>query len=710
MAADGCLLRIMGDVLFGWRCFGLFLVVITGLAQGNSVERKIYISLNSTSPCVRLLNATHQIGCQSSRNGDTGVIHLVEKEEDLQWVLETGPNPPYMVVLEGDLFNRETLNKLRGSPRLSGIVVTFAQPNPSDGFSPDLPCPNDGFGVYNNDHGAQYAHCNGTMWNPLGSGISYEDIEFPIFLLYDSNETEVIKQCYRDHNLPVNDSIPQYPLCAMQLFSHMHAVTSTVTCMRRNSLQTSFAINPVVCDFLSGFNVWSAVKPVNNSDKLAPDEQVVVSAARLDSRSFFWNKAPGADSAVSGFVTQLAAAEVLNRLPDIQSLPRNIVFMFFQGEAFDYIGSSRMVYDMEKGRFPINLGNIHSYVELSQVAIRNNSTLWVHTDPVSRNNESVNTGVQQLIDVLLNASTGSNVSIQEVDQSQPLPPASFQRFLRARNIPGVVLTDHKTSFSNRYYQSVYDTSENLMIKYPEMSEEEALEYITDTARSLADVATVLATALYKQAGGNETLEIKADPKTVTRMLYGFLLNTNNSWFQSLIKADWRKSLEDKQFSYYVTATLFGNKASPNSPTQIVLSVLANLTGTMVNFTQEQCQNPDKATDAQKELYDYFWVQGPLDSNTTTRVPFCVRSTVRSHLAESPASELEDWASTEYSTWTESRWKQTKARIFLLPSHQLEVMTLLVGITVLLVSLVATFFINAKADILFSSAQDGEVAY
>ena len=28
------------------------------------MEKKIYIPLNKTAPCVRLLNATHQIGCQ----------------------------------------------------------------------------------------------------------------------------------------------------------------------------------------------------------------------------------------------------------------------------------------------------------------------------------------------------------------------------------------------------------------------------------------------------------------------------------------------------------------------------------------------------------------------------------------------------------------------------------------------------------------------
>ena len=49
-------------------------------------------------------------------------------------------------------------------------------------------------------------------------------------------------QCYLDHNRAVNGSAPQYPLCAMQLFSHMHAVTNTPTCMRRNDI--NFSINP----------------------------------------------------------------------------------------------------------------------------------------------------------------------------------------------------------------------------------------------------------------------------------------------------------------------------------------------------------------------------------------------------------------------------------------------------------------------------------
>ena len=57
----------------------------------------------------------------------------------------------------------------------------------------------------------------------------------------------------------------------------------------------------------------------------------LVCCIQLDSRSFFWNVAPGAESAVASFVTQLAAAEALQKAPDADTLPRNVMFVFFQG-------------------------------------------------------------------------------------------------------------------------------------------------------------------------------------------------------------------------------------------------------------------------------------------------------------------------------------------------------------------------------------------
>uniref|UniRef100_A0A803VG20 Nicastrin n=1 Tax=Ficedula albicollis TaxID=59894 RepID=A0A803VG20_FICAL len=621
----------------------------------------------------------------ASLSGDTGVIHVVEKEEDLEWALSKGPHPPYMILLNGSLFSREILMQLKGTSRISGLAVAAASPAPSQGFSPGLKCPNDGFGLYSEQHGPEYAHCNGSIWNPWGSGVSYEDFPFPIFLLQDANETEVIKECFRAHNVPAAaGAAPRFPLCAMQLQSHMHAAASTVTCMRRSSLQSTFSINPeIVCDPLLDYNVWSSLKPINASGKVEPEQRLILAATRVDSHSFFWNVAPGAEAAVGSFVSLLAAAQALQAAPGALQLPRNVLFVFFQGETFDYIGSSRLVFDMEQEKFPLRLENIGAFLELGQVSLRNDSVLWMHTDPISRQNQSVDSQVQNLLDVLLSSSSGSNVSLQEPENSQPLPPSSFQRFLRSRNIPGVVLSDHRTAFHNRYFQSIYDTAENIRMSYPEgLTPEERLEFVTDTAKALAEVSTLLARALFSLAGGTGSTEsIKADPKTVTRLLYGFLLNSNNSWFQSLIKPD-QKGILGPFPQHYVALFSFSffPLFFPFSP--LFLHVFPIFPGP---FPQH---------------YMYWWVQGPLQGNSSSRAPGCVRSGVRLSPALSPAFELRRWDSREFSTWTESRWKDIRARIFLVASRELELLTLSLGVLVLLLSLLCTFLINAKASLLF----------
>uniref|UniRef100_A0AC11EKX7 Nicastrin n=1 Tax=Ovis aries TaxID=9940 RepID=A0AC11EKX7_SHEEP len=549
-----------------------FCALLAGLCEGNSVERKIYIPLNKTAPCVRLLNATHQIGCQSSISGDTGVIHVVEKKEDLQWVLTDGPNPPYVVLLEGTLFTRDVMEKLKGrSGRIAGLAVSLAKPSPASGFSPSVQCPNDGFGIYSDSYGSQFAHCKAFQWNKVGDGLAYEDFSFPIFLLEDENETNVIKQ-----------------------------------------------------------------------------------------------------------------------------------------ETFDYIGSSRMVYDMEKGSFPVQLENIDSFVELGQVALRNSLELWMHTDPMSQKNETVLNQVEALLSTLEQSSAAvPTVVLRRLNQSQPLPPSSLQRFLRARNVSGVVLADHSDSFHNLYYQSIYDTAKSINVTYPAgQSPEEDLNFVTDTAKALAGVATVLARTLYQLAGGASFRDtIQADPHTVTRLLYGFLVRANNSWFQSILRPDLRSYLGDGPLQHYIAVS------SPTNATYVVQYALANLTGKVLDLTREQCQNPSQVPTENKDLYEYTWVQGPLNANETDRLPRCVRSTARLARALSPAFELEQWGSTEYSTWTESRWKDIRARIFLIASKELEFITLIVGFGILVFSLIVTYCINAKADVLFITPREpGSVSY
>ncbi|XP_026169757.1 nicastrin [Mastacembelus armatus] len=689
----------------GWAV-SLLLCWFFVVVSCNSVEKKIYVNLNYTVSCVRLLNATHQIGCQSSLSGNVGVLHVLESEENLDWVLHSGPNPPYMVILESPLFTRSIMMKLKnGSSRVAGVAVVAPNTNPAAGFSPHTKCPNENTGVYSVKYDPAMAHCNKTLWNPLGNGLSYEEFDFPIFSLKDDNETQVIRQCYLDHNRAMNGSSLQYPLCAMQLYSHMSAVTDTATCMRRNDI--NFSINPeIVCDALGDYNVWASTRPLNNTAKGHKMwESVVIAAARLDSRSFFFDIAPGAESGVSGFVTLLAAAHALRNATQEAQPNRTILYTFFQGETFDYIGSSRMVYDMENKQFALDLDNVHSVLEIGQVGLRADSRLWLHSDPVSRRNNSVNEEVKGLIAKLHSAATGLSVSVQEPSFSQPLPPSSFQRFLRARPIPGIVIEDHQSAFTNRFYESMYDNAEYLNVSYPpNLSPEEQLEFVTDTAKALTEVATVVARALYTQAGGEEPQlsSIKADPQIVTQMLYSFLVQSNNSWFQQLIPSDLKSHLTNRPPNYYV-----GVAQQSSEPTLLVQHLLANLTGRTVNITQENCQNQreDENDKESKHMYSYMWVQGVAPPNGTEREGYCIRSTVRLSKALSPAFDLRQYTSDDYSTWTESRWKSIKGRIFLVASHELEMLTLGVGVGVLLTSLLLTYIISSKADILFSSGRE-----
>uniref|UniRef100_A0A672RFP2 Nicastrin n=1 Tax=Sinocyclocheilus grahami TaxID=75366 RepID=A0A672RFP2_SINGR len=663
----------------------------------SSVEQKIYVELNETVPCVRLLNATHQIGCQSSISGDTGVLHVLETESDLDWILSSGPHPPYMVIMETAFFNRSVMMRMKNSSRVAGVAVIVSKTGLADNFSPHTTCPNQNTGVYSASYGSDLANCNVTMWNPLGNGLSYEDFAFPVFALKDENQTQVIRKCYQDHNLRVNGSAPQYPLCAMQLFSHMHAATDTVTCMRRTDLQNRFSINPeVLCDPLSDFNVWTSTRPLNNSAKgHAANESVVIAATRLDGRSFFWEQAPSAEGTVSGIVTLLATIQALSPVTQEAPPPRNIFFSFFQGEAFDYIGSSKMVYDMERNDFVIDLNNVHSMLEIGQVGLRRGRSLWMHSDPVSRQNKSVSammSGVQS-------AAAGLNLTVDQPSVSQPLPPSSFQRFLRVRGIPGLVLADHNTSFNNRYYESLYDDAENLNVTYPpDLSPDEQLVYETDAAKSLAEVATLVARSLYIQAGGEKKNlnNITADPKITHR-------HTRSLLPPEVTKKGDNSILSSGPPQFYIG--LGPRIHGPvHSVTRFVQYILANLTGTVTNLTESQCQNPSEVNTENKDLFSYFWVSGPASVNNTGE-PFCVRASVRLSKAVSPAFELLEYGSPNYSTWTESRWKSIRARIFLVASRELEMLTLGVGVAVLLLSLLVTYFISSKAELLFSSARE-----
>ena len=70
-----------------------------------------------------------------------------------------------------------------------------------------------------------------------------------------------------------------------------------------------------------------------------------------------------------------------------------------QQESYDYIGSSRMVYDMRHGQFPykpdndtsqpafVDVDDIAYYIELKQLGLAEDGKLYAHTDPITQEDQ-----------------------------------------------------------------------------------------------------------------------------------------------------------------------------------------------------------------------------------------------------------------------------------------------------------------------------------
>lgn len=58
--------------------------------------------------------------------------------------------------------------------------------------------------------------------------------------------------------------------------------------------------------------------------------------------------------------------------------------------------------------------------------------------------------VDRLISLLKTIGQSLGTAIDSINQSQSLPPASVQSFLKKQNISAVVITDHKEAFTNRF--------------------------------------------------------------------------------------------------------------------------------------------------------------------------------------------------------------------------------------------------------------------
>jgi nicastrin len=250
-------------------------------------------------------------------------------------------------------FHRGLFKRFRNSNRIAGVFI-FHQPDtlpPKNGFSEDSSCPDSSLELY---VGSEFGNCQKKAWNKVASSQSLIslDLPFPVILIKDASNITEIMNCYKKFNED-KDSEFGYK-CSAELQSRMSGAKDSVTCISR-SIREASAISGGVkfCDPLGSLNIFASM--FEHNQKVVENDSLLILSARLDSVSMFQGSAMGADSTLTAIIALISVADTLrkhkfeiNATATSWKKPDNILYSFYDGEAFDYIGSGRTVYDLRE--------------------------------------------------------------------------------------------------------------------------------------------------------------------------------------------------------------------------------------------------------------------------------------------------------------------------------------------------------------------------
>lgn len=578
------------------------------------------------------------MGCSSHLNGNVGVVHLISEDSELQWLLDQGPNGPYVAMITPQMFTRSTLSGLKSSGKINGALLLAANDSsellkPPSKYSDDVQNPSAESSLYAKEQ----------IWNPWGSGILMEDWPFPIFLIKDHDKVQfLIKDCFEKFNQPDDQGQARsWPLCSVELKSHMLASVDTKTCQRRNNLINPFS--PVlICDPMGDQNIFH-LNPQNvdwSSSRYA-DSSIILVSAKLDAVNLFDKLETGLDSPTVGIVTLLAAAELLYRDQDFTVDPgKNVLLAFLNGESFDYIGSSRLVYDMKNGKFPrekqatdddqdsqtwplIDLKSIKMHLELGQlVNYDQESKLYAHVDTQFKATEA--------LDQLVQEASRSGLSLEKLAASN-LPPASIQSLLKEdRSIPGILLTNFKDQYRNPHFHSLYDNITS--IGMPSL-----IDHLSSVSETLARFISA------QVAGNDQRQDWKANKTLIGALLDCYSKTAQCEMFHAVTSTDFvsRSQLIDRPLPQYV-----GVERSQTFHTLFTHRLLAYLTSKPLegNFSVADCKTAEK-----QFIYNSIYVSGQVspswwngtkeECEASDLCGYCLNSTAFLSKAVSPGNAL-----------------------------------------------------------------------
>ncbi|RCN33547.1 cation diffusion facilitator family transporter [Ancylostoma caninum] len=319
-------------------------------------------------------------------------------------------------------------------------------------------------------------------WNERGyilpRGLRDIDWRMQILYMYNQTQLETVKKCHDLFNVPKEgSSTVSSPFCAASYGSFSRGAGNTEICLRRSipwtrAVDEIFGKTDSFCSYLYGVNLIAFLPPkIYKNSSSARTTRYLMLAVRQDSFGLIPEISPGEISVLTSVIAILAAARGIGLHASAfkkaaEHSDRHVIIAFFDGESFEYIGSSDVEFTMGLGIFPQK--------------IRNNSTAWIEPIEVSQldgiveiqqlgtgNGKTLNGLVdgrqfqggqlKDLLDSLSGGITAAGGSLVYPTADSSMPPSSWYPFARVNpSIKGVVLAPFKDKYEYRRVNSMLD--------------------------------------------------------------------------------------------------------------------------------------------------------------------------------------------------------------------------------------------------------------
>lgn len=455
------------------------------------------------SPCVTLYNRQGRTGCGTvDRETQSGPVYYYDGSNGVP-----GNGEDYVVVIEDYQMTAEligTLTSLNENGNLKGIMVLNATDSSQSNeyYSPGPQYP---LGYGTPSEGISYGD-NSFAWNAKGDGLVHLDMYgVPMIYVNEYETSYYIRNAAKDQNKA------SVIYAEFNYYMGPDKITST-DCLAWVDTESQ-KWNPK-CAPLGGVSVWgfagsppkrtSSNYPVNyegddndNSNSASNTyKSAVVVGTSIDSTSMFHDLVPGANEGASNVLATIMAAYLLGKSVDdttLDQLPNRIVFGFFEGEAYGYLGSRRFVNDVFNFQcadqykvrsvakddnsdmaclYPMrpslkfkDIGDIAAMLTVDQVGVpTGDGNFYVH------NSGQGNMGTF-LSKVMMNSGTTYYNAVASAAQNgndgYPYPPTPLNslRSITGGNVDGAVLTGYDYVFTKRPpYQSHLQWNKGIKLK------------------------------------------------------------------------------------------------------------------------------------------------------------------------------------------------------------------------------------------------------